>query len=417
MKEADSMSDDHRSKLWRQGLMTGIAGSGLFLLAILLGLWFFGEGWPVHVGQVPHTGADTVLAVSADPETAPGPARVAVVVDVTGALNLGLLWEPVRRETVARTIRAVAIAVPDEERLAHVHSRVSGWIEELYVRTTGESVSAGEPLAAIFSQDLYASQIEYLAARTRGGAAGSVVLEGARQRLLVLGMDDQEIAAIETRGQASRLVTISAPAGGTVLRRGITVGTTVDPATELFTLADLSQLWVFAELPENEISQIRAGTAVEVDFPSSGLPPFPATVDFLYPTLNEQTRSLRVRIAVPNPDLALRPGMSGIVRFRIESENTLAIPRDAVVDTGDTQHVFVLVEGNRHEPRTVRLGLRSADRSEVLEGLAEGEIVLSSGVFLIDSESRLRASGAGGMGHAGHGTPATETSDTPHGDH
>jgi Cu(I)/Ag(I) efflux system membrane fusion protein len=313
---------------------------------------------------------------------------------------IGVRIEKVLQETISQPIRTVATVVPDESRVSHVHTRVSGWIEKLYVNTTGERVRAGQELAGIFSQELLSSQTEYLAAR-RATAVGphSAVVDGARSRLKVLGMTDGEIRSIEEAGQPRRLVTVTAPRAGVVLHRGISVGTAVDPSTEIVTVADLSRVWVFAEVPEGDIPSVRVGTPARLEFPASGREPFDAPVEFLYPTLSERTRTLRVRFAANNPGGSLRPGIYGNATFQVEPRPALTVPRDAVVDTGSAQHVFVVSGERRFLPRSVKLGSRFGERVEIREGLAAGEPIVASGVFLIDSESRLRASG-GGTGHA-----------------
>ncbi len=338
--------------------------------------------------------------------------RVPVELDPLRLPAIGVRVERVKREAISRPLRTVATVVPDESRISHVHTRVSGWIEQLYVSTTGESVRAGQPLAGIFSQELLSSQNEYLVARSGAGASPpSVVLQSARSRLKVLGVTEAEIRAIETAGEARRLVTVSAPRGGVVVHRGISVGTAVDPSTELVTIADLSQVWVLAEVPEADIPFVLRDTPARLDFVASGRPPFEARVGFLYPTLTERTRTLRVRFVVENRDGALRPGLYGGASFQVRPHDALTVPRDAIVDIGDTQHVFVVEREGRFAPRSVKLGARLDDRVEVREGLSEGDSIVASGVFLIDSESRLRASG-GGTGHV-HGTPQDGKSAAP----
>jgi Cu(I)/Ag(I) efflux system membrane fusion protein len=232
----------------------------------------------------------------------------------------------------------------------------------------------------------------------------------ARTRLAVLGMSDRDIAALEARGSARRLVTIVAPRGGIVLRRGIAAGTAIDPSTELLAIADLARVWVLAELPESEAPGIGVGTRATLAFPGANRPPFPATVEFVYPTLAERTRAVRLRFSVANPDGALRPGLYGTATFAAAPREALVVPRDAVVDTGQFQHVFVRSAAGVLEPRRVRLGALLEDRIEVVDGLRAGEQVVAAGVFLIDSESRLRASG-GGAAHA-HGTPREASAET-----
>ena len=335
------------------------------------------------------------------------PSRVAIDVTADTLQTLGVQVQPVRREALTETIQAVATVAPDESRISHVHTRVAGWVEQLDVNTTGETVRAGQPVARVFSQELLSSQTEYLAARQAVAASGisSAVVAGGRTRLSVLGMTPEEIAAIEASGEPRRLVTVVAPRSGVVVTRGITVGTAVDPSTPLLTIADLTSVWVLAEVPEASIPSVRPGTSATLDFPAAGRAPFTARVDFLYPTLTERTRTLRVRFTVGNGRGTLRPGLYGTAAFTVAGTPAITVPRDAVVDTGRQQHVFVAV-GDRLEPRPVTLGLQLADRVEVRTGLNDGDRIVAAGVFLLDSESRLRATG--GMGGHAHGSAPTQ---------
>jgi len=343
----------------------------------------------------------------------PSPDRVAVDIDAETLQELDIRLEAVTRQALTQLVRAVATIVPDESRISHVHTRVAGWVEQLDINTTGEAVRAGQPLARIFSQELFSSQIEYLAARKATSASGimSVVVASGRTRLTVLGMAPADIDAIEQSGEPTRLVTVVAPRSGVVVNRGISVGTSVDPSTTLLTIADLSRVWVLAEVPEASMATVRIGARAQLDFPASGRAPFPARIEFIYPMLTEQTRTLRVRLAVANPGGGLRPGLYGTVALESVGAAVITVPRDAVVDTGLQQHVFV-VTGDRFEPRPVTLGVQLADRVEVRTGLAEGERIVSAGVFLLDSESRLRATGGAG-GHGGHGTPVAPAKTPP----
>jgi membrane fusion protein, copper/silver efflux system len=322
------------------------------------------HGWPfsLHHGiGVPLPSARVATRDGGSVPTTHPRAEVEIAPEQLDAI--GVRIEKVRQETITEPIRAVATVVPDESRVSHVHTRVSGWIERLHVNTTGERVRAGQPLAGIFSQELLASQTEYLSAR-RSAATGprSAVVEGARSRLKVLGMTDAEIRAIEESGEPRRLVTVTAPRAGIVLHRGISVGTAVDPSTELVTVADLSRVWVLAEVSEGDIPSVQVGTPALLEFPASGREPFEARVEFLYPTLSEKTRTLRVRFAVENRSGTLRPGIYGSATFRVEPRPALTVSRDAIVDTGATQHVFVVAGERRFTPRTVKLvhGARSS---------------------------------------------------------
>ena len=385
------------------------ATTGTALLVTSAAWVQFGQRrWPFADQADAPAGAHSTSALDASAATHN---RVPVEVNTATAQDLGIRLETVGREALTQDVRAVATVVPDESRLSHVHTRVAGWVEQLDVNTTGETVRAGQPVARIFSQELFSSQTEYLAARKATAASGitSAVIAGGRTRLTVLGMSPGEIDRIEQTAEPQRLVTVFAPRSGVVVNRGVTVGTAIDPSTTLVTIADLSQVWVLAEVPEANIPGIRVGTAAQLDFPASGRPPFAARVAFVYPTLTDRTRTLRVRFSTANPGGTLRPGLYGSVSFESTGQPVITVPRDAIVDTGVMQHVFVAT-GDRFEPRAVTLGVQLADRVEVRTGLTEGERIVVSGVFLLDSESRLRATGGAG-GH-NHGAPAAPQ-DTP----
>lgn len=396
------------------------------VLSIGLVLQHRRHGWPFSL----HHGAALTAATKAPRSRPSGPSvdrpageRVAIDVEWSQAEQMGIRFETVRGETLTQPVRASATIVPDESRISHVHTRVAGWVEELSVNTTGQPVRAGEGLARIFSQELLASQTEYLAARRHAvEGPASVVVDSGRMRLKVLGMTDAEVETIERTGEPMRLVTVTAPHSGVVVHRGISVGTAVDPSTELLTVADLSAVWVLAELPAAGVSAVTVGTPGKLDFPESGRAAFTGRVAFIYPTLTERTRTVRVRLTVANPGGVLRPGLYGTVEFQTTGRRVLTVPRDAVVDTGRMQHVFVATAAGPFEPRPVTLGARLAQRVEILSGLSEGERIVASGTFLLDSESRLRASGsAGGHPHAatpskqGDAAPAATDSHVGHG--
>jgi Cu(I)/Ag(I) efflux system membrane fusion protein len=369
------------------------------------------HGWPFSRHHNVQAAAERSAGNSRGSATASSAsARSPVSLPTQQIESLGVRFEPVEMHSIDNPVRAVATVVADESRISHVHARVAGWLEELYINTTGQTVRAGQPLAAVFSQELYSSQQEYLSALRRvGNGPASAVLDAARTRLDVLGMSRAEIERLEQTGEARRLVTITAPRSGIVLNRGVSAGTAVDPSTQIVTIADLSVVWIIAEVAEADAAQLRAGSTAMLSFPMAVSEPFSAKVEFIYPTLTERTRSVRVRLPVPNPDGKLRPGMYGSAEFPAVARKALTVARDAVVDTGQSQHVFVHTSENVIEPRTVQVGARFADRVEILRGLTPGDHVVTTGVFLIDSESRLRASGS--TGHAGHGGDKVPRSD------
>ena len=385
------------SRLRRLGAPVASALTTAAVFTAVLWMQHARAAWPFASPSAERTEAAEPFRES---PTAAAAARDRVSVEAAAVKGLDIRLEAVRLDRVTETVRAVATIVPDESRISHVHTRVAGWVEQLDVNTTGEFVQAGQPLARIFSQELLSSQVEYLTARRNVAAAGisSAVVGGGRSRLTVLGMTPGEIDAIEQTGEPKHLVTVVAPQSGIVVNRGVTVGTSVDPSSTLLTIADLSSVWVLAEVPEANMSTVRVGTSATLDFPASGRRPFRAKVDFLYPVLTDRTRTLRVRMAAANAAGAFRPGLYGTATFESAGHQTLTVPRDAVVDTGVRQHVFV-INGDLFEPREVTLGAQWAERVEVREGLREGEQIVASGVFLLDSESRLRATGGAGGSH------------------
>lgn len=389
---------------WRAPLLAAAGTATLFIAAGVIQNQR--QSWPFSL-PAPTNSAGR-------PSSAGAAERVPIEVRPEELHRLGVRVESVRRGPLTSTVTAVATIAIDESRLSHVHARVAGWVEQLYVNTTGQTVGAGAPLARIFSRELLSSQTEYLAARrfASSGFATAVVPSG-RTRLRVLGMSAGEITAIERTGRPISLVTVVAPRSGTVVHRGISVGTAVDPSTELLTLADLSQVWVLAEIPERDIPLVRPGMSAMLHFPASGREPFRGRIDFIYPTLTERTRTLRVRMSIPNPGGSLRPGLYGTAAFDAVAGEAITVPRDAVIDTGRRQHVFV-VEGNLFVPRLVTVGARMRDRVEIRAGLREGERIVSSGTFLLDSESRLRATGGAGA-HRHGGTPDDAPPSSPAG--
>jgi Cu(I)/Ag(I) efflux system membrane fusion protein len=400
------------------------AGIAVAVVGALLLVQDARHGWPFsrHHGQAaPAESPPRKSAIDAPPA---GALRASVRVDASQLAQLGVQFETVKRARLGSSGRHPAVITPDESRLSHIHTRVSGWVEKLHVNT-GDRVRPGQALAAVFSQELFASQTEYLSALQRGAATpGSAVQAAARTRLKVLGMSDRDIERLAQSGTVQRLTAITSPRAGIVLNRGVTVGTAVDPSTELMTVADLSRVWALAEVPEAETTGIKTGSKATLQFSGAGRTTTNAIVEFVYPTLTERTRTVRMRFAIDNSDGALRPGVYGTVTFASSARETLTVPRDSLVDTGESQHVFVRTGDGSLDPRIVKLGARVGDRVEILDGIEAGETIVTSGIFLIDSESRLRATGAA-PAHAGHSKPDANESapppapspDTPHPGH
>ena len=305
------------------------------------------------------------------------------------------------RGEITRTTRAVGIVMPDESRVRHVHTKVAGYIEKLYVNYTGQQVRAGQPLLSIYSPELLATQQEFLrareaAARFSGSAlpevrrGGEELLSAARQRLELLDVPPGFISRLERSGQAHREVTLTAPASGYVTGKEIFAGMEVQPGLDLLTLTDLSRVWIEADFYEYEAGSLRLGQRMTVALPYDPGVRFTGRVQYVYPTLDAQSRTLKVRLEFPNSGLVLKPGMYVDVSPDFETRQGIVIPDSAVLDTGVRQVVFV-EKGGAFAPREVRVGSRGDGRALILSGLAAGERVAVRANFLLDSESRLRA--------------------------
>lgn len=321
----------------------------------------------------------------------------------------GIRTAEVAVRPLAREIRTVGLVVADERRVRRIQTKVSGWVEELYVSFTGEPVKAGDPVLALYSPELVASQREYLLARETFGdgsrtgldeTARRGLLQDARRRLELLDVGPSQLAALERSREATRRVVLCSPIAGFVTFKPVLQGTYVTPDMELYTVADLARVWVWADVSEDEIPLVAVGQEATIEVPAATTAHRAGRVAFLEPTLDVATRSLRVRFDVDNADGTLRPGMYATVRIERPLGDVLALPEEAVIDTGVRQVVFVEVAAGRFQPREVSLGRKGGDAYEVLAGLGAGERVAVSAQFLLDSESRLR--GVSAPAHGAH---------------
>jgi membrane fusion protein, copper/silver efflux system len=316
----------------------------------------------------------------------------------------GLKTAQAKREPLRAEVRAPGVITPSERGLVQINIRFAGWIQKLRVAETGRQVRKGEILATIYSPDVLRAQQELITARgwsqtSPGGGPHALPIgnlaDDARRRLELLGVAEAEIAEVVRTGQPLRDVPLRSPVGGTVIRKDAVEGAYVQPGSGLYTIADLSTVWVVAEVSESEVRRVRVGQTVRLELPAYPAQTFAGKVSFVSPTLDSQSRTLRVRIELRNPKQLLRPGMYGTILLALPASEGLVVPTEAVVDTGDVQYVFVSKPGGRFEPRRVKLGARAGGRAEVLDGLREGEVVVTTANFLIDSESRLRAAVGG----------------------
>jgi len=318
----------------------------------------------------------------------------------------GITFGTVATKRMARTLRTSGRVAVDETRLQHVHTKVPGWIEHLRPVAVGEAVRRGDPLFELYAPELLAAQEEYLqtlkAEAALGGASDPDLLraardlrQAARSRLELWDVGPEAIARLEQTGRAARTVTIPAPVSGVVAEKTAAHGLYADPATELFTIADLSHVWVLADVYENELSLVREGSTAEVRLTYAPGRVLRGRIALVSPQLDPATRTAKVRIALDNPSQTLRPGMFADVTIATDAGDRNVVPVSAVVQSGERSIVFVDRGGGRLSPREIVTGLRFEDELEVVSGLAPGERIVTSASFVIDSESRLRASVAG----------------------
>ena len=313
---------------------------------------------------------------------------------------------------IEKTIRTVGQVAIDETLLAHVHVRVSGWIQKVFVDYTWQPVAKGEPLFTLYSPDLLATEQEYLLALRAHKSLGTSpyqevssgtesLLEAARHRLTLWDLTDAQIGQLEETGKAQHEITFYAPASGYVMERKAYPNQYVTPDTELYKLVDLSRIWVQADVYEFEMPSVSLGQEATMTTESLPGATFEGRVVFVYPDVKADTHTGTVRLEFPNPELKLKPGMFVNVELRKSFGRQVTVPVDAVLDSGTRQLVFVDLGSGAFAPREVQVGERTQDYIAILRGLRAGERVVTRANFLIDSESNLRQSLEGMAGMPG----------------
>lgn len=331
-----------------------------------------------------HMGMDYIpVYADAEGDEAPGVVRISPMV----MQNMNVKVAMVERGDLPREVHSVGFVDYDEREVANVHLRTDGWIEDLRMRETGRRVVRGEVLFRLYSPTLINAQEEFLQVARRGGP-----LDTARERLRALGMEAETILELERRGEPLRLVPVKARRGGVIKALNVAEGMYVTPGTVIMSIADLDRVWVLMDLFEHQASMVSEGDAAEVALSFRPGEVLHGTVDFVYPTLATPTRTVRVRLAFPNPEGHLKPGMYADVRLDVEPlRGVVHVPAQAVIRTGDRDRVIVALGEGRFEGRQVRLGRRAGGHFEILDGLSVDERIVSSGHFLIDSESAVGA--------------------------
>jgi membrane fusion protein, copper/silver efflux system len=344
----------------------------------------------------------------------------AVTLSPTQRILANVTTAPVERTSSARTVNAVGVVSYAEPNQAKVSARFRGRVEQLYVNYTGQEVKKGQPLFELHSPDLVSAEQELIlaqsgAAVTSGSDANSRqrTLEATRERLQVhFGMTQEQIAEIETSKQARMSITFHSPIHGTVISKEVQEGQYVDEGMVLYLLVDLSKVWISLDVYEKDIRYVKAGTAVSLTSDTYPNERFNGRVTFIEPVINEETRTVRVRIESANPNGKLKPNMFVQANINVPFTGKVLIPTSAIIHTGKRSVVWIEVKPNVFEPRDVVVGMSSDTDSEILSGLNEGEQVAVSGGFLIDSESALREPSTADP-HAGHWTQKENATQTP----
>lgn len=316
---------------------------------------------------------------------------------------IGVKFATVTPEGAGRTIRTVGKVAIDETRIAHVHPRFEGWIEKVHVDFTGQVVRRGQTMVTVYSPEMLASQQELLLARKArdlmsgnplqsAASHGDSLFAAARQRLELWGLTETQIDRVLETGQPIRSIALPAPASGYVMVRNAFPNQKVTPDSDLYTIADLSRVWVMADVYEADVTAIQVGQTATVQVPyAAGSAPLAAKVTFIQPEVDPATRTIKVRLELPNPRTRLKPDMFVNAEFTVPGVERLTVPANAVLDAGDRQTVFVDRGNGYLEPRPVQVGQRLGDRIAITRGLNAGERVVASGTFLVDSESQLRS--------------------------
>jgi len=322
----------------------------------------------------------------------------AVTVDPARAAAMGLATAPVEERELTRALRAAGVVTLDETRTAHVHAKVRGWVEGIHVDFVGRKVKKGEALCSIYSQEVYAAEIELLSILERTGTAPDQLLDAARRRLELWDVPKSEIARLVATREPQRTFPLLAPRAGTVVAKEALQGMYVDPSIELYTLSDLSKVWVVADVYEAEVPYVRIGDRARLTV--EGQASIDARVTFMAPTLDEATRTRKIRVEVEGSTLL--PGAFVTAELPLMMGRALVVPESAVIRTGPRSIVFIAHGENAEhlEPREIKLGPLVGDVYRVDEGLRAGDRVAIGAQFLLDSESRLRATSGAGGGHA-----------------
>jgi membrane fusion protein, copper/silver efflux system len=347
----------------------------------------------------------TLVPKYADEGTANLPAGT-VIIPQDKQVLAGIRTAIVERKSLTRDIRTTAQIVADESRISHVHVKVGGYIDRVFVDYVGQLIKKGEPLFTLYSPDLVSTQEEYLIAKRGNATLGAApfqdvaqgarsLLESTRQRMKLWDISDEQIKKLDDTGKVERDITFYSPVTGFVTDRKAFPQTSVTPDTELYTVSDLSSVWATADIYEYEVPFVHVGQQVRFSLSYYPGKSYSGKISYIYPTVDPQTRTVKVRVDIPNPDFLLKPQMFADAQLKVNYGVQILVPQEAVLDSGKEQQVFVVRDGGAFEPRRVTLGPAIDGNVAVLSGLKPGEKIVTSGNFLIDSESHMKSSAGG----------------------
>ena len=320
----------------------------------------------------------------------------APIISVRGEImqSMGLRTDVVKRDTLWKYIKTVGRIEYDETRLTHIHPRAAGWMEVLNVRAEGDPVKKGQHLGDFYAPDILTAQVDYLlAVKNKDDKHSRINIHKARSQLRLLGVNNNTIKRIEAQGKPQNTIPIFAPQKGIVTMLGAREGMYIQPQAALFTITDNHRMWVQIDIYEHQLSWVKVGLDAEIRVPAYPEKTWEGKVEYLYPELDKTSRTLKVRLAFDNPDGILRANtFADAIIYGGPRHNVLVIPQEALIVTGEREAVVKMVGETRFQPTDVVTGMKQGNKIEILSGLDEGDKIVTSGQFLIDSESALRAS-------------------------
>jgi len=319
--------------------------------------------------------------------------RIQVKISAERQQLIGIKTAVVKSQPINKIIKAVGRVDYAEPNVSIVNLKFDGWVEKLFVNSTGRAVRKGEPLFDIYSPELVSAQQEYLIALKAGKMLGDVssILESAREKLKLWDITDSQVDELGRTGRSAKTITVYSPGSGIVIEKNVLQGQKIMAGENLYKIADLSRVWILGEIYEYELPFLKTGQEANISLSYYPGESFGGKIIYIYPYLNPATRTNQVRIEVANPGLKLKPEMYANLDIRVDYGTKLTVPTDAVLDAGQTKIVFVAKSDGYFEPREVKIGVRGQDIVEVLSGVSDGESVVTSANFLVDSESSLKA--------------------------